>query len=136
VTLLQVGHGSKPRRARRSVPSEPSYAVISAGKPGEGTNSTYCHPRKETVDALTAALGGPGSRAGKLHKNAGAIERREPVWLLIEWCDGEPQPSNYFTRFGVHAGKQDSVLCKIRRLATNVTTTCPSVPVPRSRIMA
>jgi SRSO17 transposase len=34
--------------------------------------------------------------AGKLHKNAGAIERREPVWLLIEWRDGEPEPSNYF----------------------------------------
>lgn len=28
---------------------------------GEGTNSTYCHPRKETVDALTAALGGVGA---------------------------------------------------------------------------
>jgi hypothetical protein len=34
--------------------------AISAGMAGEGTNSTYCHPRRETVDALTAALGGPG----------------------------------------------------------------------------
>jgi hypothetical protein len=31
----------------------------------EGTNSTYCHPRKEAVDALTAALGGAG--AGVIH---------------------------------------------------------------------
>jgi SRSO17 transposase len=24
------------------------------------------------------------------------IDRREPVWLLIEWRDGEPEPRNYF----------------------------------------
>jgi hypothetical protein len=39
--------------------------VISAGLPGEGTNRTYCHPRRETVVALNARLGGAG--AGKIH---------------------------------------------------------------------
>jgi hypothetical protein len=36
-------------------PRGPAETAIS-GKTGEGTNSTYCHPRKETVDALTAVL--------------------------------------------------------------------------------
>ncbi len=65
VTLLQVGHHgsntstSKPFLAKVA----PKYAVISAGKPGEGTNRTYCHPRAVTVEALTAQLGGPGAKA-------------------------------------------------------------------------
>lgn len=32
--------------------------------------------------------------AGK--KGSGPVEEREPVWLLIEWRDGEPEPANYF----------------------------------------
>ncbi len=64
VTLLQVGHhGSKTSSSPALLDrAKPKYAVISAGKPGEGTNATYCHPRKETVDALTAVLGGAGGR--------------------------------------------------------------------------
>src|SRR4051794_19015519 len=63
VTLLQVGHhGSKTSSTPTLLDrTKPKYAVISAGKPGEGTNATYCHPRKETVDALTGILGGPGA---------------------------------------------------------------------------
>lgn len=67
VTLLQLGHhGSKtsfePGLLDRA---KPRYAVISAGRPGEGAGRTYCHPRKETVDALTAVLGDAG--AGVIH---------------------------------------------------------------------
>ena len=62
VTLLQVGHhGSKTSSSPAFLDRvKPKYAVISAGLAGEGTNSTYCHPRNETVDTLTVALGGPG----------------------------------------------------------------------------
>lgn len=34
--------------------------------------------------------------AGKPGKNNGAIDKRKPEWLLIEWRDGEPEPANYF----------------------------------------
>jgi SRSO17 transposase len=30
------------------------------------------------------------------HDDARGIELREPLWLLIEWRDGEPEPANYF----------------------------------------
>lgn len=50
VTLLQVGHhGSKTSSSPAFLERvKPRYAVISAGLAGEGTNSTYCHPREET----------------------------------------------------------------------------------------
>lgn len=41
---------------------QPRYAVISSARIGEGTNRTYCHPRSATVETLTAAMGGPGTR--------------------------------------------------------------------------
>jgi competence protein ComEC len=61
-TLLQVGHhGSDTSSSAPFLAKvQPKYAVISAGKPGEGMNTTYCHPRASTVSALTQALGGPG----------------------------------------------------------------------------
>jgi SRSO17 transposase len=34
--------------------------------------------------------------AGNAGRNERKLEAREPVWLLIEWRDGEPQPANYF----------------------------------------
>jgi competence protein ComEC len=62
VTLLQVGHHGSATSTSSAflAKAKPTYAVISAGKPGEGTNRTYCHPRAQTVTALTKALGGPG----------------------------------------------------------------------------
>lgn len=65
VTLLQVGHhGSNTSTSKPFLTKvAPKYAVISAGKPGEGTNRTYCHPRAVTVEALTAQLGGSGSKS-------------------------------------------------------------------------
>jgi competence protein ComEC len=63
VTLLQVGHhGSETSSTEEFLARiRPRYAVVSSGKPGEGTNRTYCHPRKVTALRLTEALGGPGS---------------------------------------------------------------------------
>jgi len=34
--------------------------------------------------------------AGKPGKDNRAVDGRKPVWLLIEWRDGEPEPANYF----------------------------------------
>ncbi len=64
-TLLQVGHhGSDTSSGAAFIAKvQPKYAVVSAGKQGEGMNKTYCHPRASTVQALTQALGGPGSKS-------------------------------------------------------------------------
>lgn len=60
VTLLQVGHhgsdtSSSPAFLGRT---RPRYAVISAGKPDEGLNRDYCHPRAIVVERLSRVLGG------------------------------------------------------------------------------
>jgi hypothetical protein len=79
VTLLQVGHhGSETATGDDFIRAgKPRYAVISAGKKGEGLNRTCCHPRKEIVHRLNTALGdmetlAPSGRASP----AGACERR------------------------------------------------------------
>jgi hypothetical protein len=60
------------------------YAVISAGRAGEGTNSTYCHPRKETVDALTAVLGGAGG--GTIHAFP-SVTKCDASGAEAQWVD-------------------------------------------------
>jgi len=64
VTLLQVGHhGSETSTTPGFLAkTRPRYAVISAGRPGEGLNREYCHPRALVVQRLTRILGGPGSK--------------------------------------------------------------------------
>ncbi|GAC1351335.1 MAG: hypothetical protein NVS3B20_01720 [Polyangiales bacterium] len=59
-TLLQVAHhGSDTSSSTEFLRKcAPKYAVISAGKPGEGMNADYCHPRASTVKRLNYALGG------------------------------------------------------------------------------
>jgi competence protein ComEC len=63
VTLLQVAHhGSETSTSPAFLSkAKPKYAVISAGKPGEGYNREYCHPRALIVKRLTRWFGGPGS---------------------------------------------------------------------------
>lgn len=63
VTLLQVGHHGSATSSTATLldQARPKYAVISAGHPDEATNRKYCHPRKETIDELTARLGGAGT---------------------------------------------------------------------------
>jgi len=62
--LLQLGHhGSDTSTGSPLLAAvAPDYAVISAGSKGLGMNKTYCHPRASTVQDVTAALGGPGSK--------------------------------------------------------------------------
>jgi competence protein ComEC len=65
VTLLQVAHhGSETSTTPAFLArTRPSYAVISAGRPDEGTNRDYCHPRALVVQRLTRVLGGPGGQS-------------------------------------------------------------------------
>jgi competence protein ComEC len=63
VTLLQVGHhgsetSSSPAFLMRA---RPRYAVLSAGRPGEGLNREYCHPRAIVVRRLSRLLSGPAT---------------------------------------------------------------------------
>jgi competence protein ComEC len=64
VTLLQVGHhGSETSTTPGFLARiKPKYAVISAGRPGEGLNREYCHPRALTVQRLTRVIGGKASK--------------------------------------------------------------------------
>ena len=86
VTLLQVGHhGSRTSTGEAFLArTRPKYAVISSARPGEGTNDGYCHPRAVTVEALTRAMGGPGTRAVRAFD--GAVRCRK----------GEPQADHWF----------------------------------------
>jgi hypothetical protein len=65
--LLQVGHHASATSSSVAFlnKTKPNYAVISSGKPDEGTNGGFCHPREVTVAALTHAMGGPGSKTIK-----------------------------------------------------------------------
>jgi beta-lactamase superfamily II metal-dependent hydrolase len=60
VTLLQVAHhGSETSTTPGFLARvQPRYAVISAGKPDEGMNREYCHPRALIVRRLSRVLGG------------------------------------------------------------------------------
>jgi competence protein ComEC len=64
VDLLQVGHhGSETSTTPGFLARvRPSYAVISAGKPTDGMDVTYCHPRAIIAKRLTTLMGGPGSK--------------------------------------------------------------------------
>jgi competence protein ComEC len=85
VTLLQVGHHGSDTSSGPAFLSkvQPKYAVISAGKKGEGMNETYCHPRASTVRALTKVLGGPGSKAVHAFDGRGSCKKSTDA----DWSD-------------------------------------------------
>jgi competence protein ComEC len=64
VTLLQVAHhGSETSTTPGFLAKvRPKYAVISAGKPGEGFNRSSCHPRALVVKRLTRMLSAAASQ--------------------------------------------------------------------------
>ncbi len=64
VTLLQVAHHGSETSTTPAflLKARPTYAVVSAGKPDEGINREYCHPRAQIIERLTHLLGGPGSK--------------------------------------------------------------------------
>jgi competence protein ComEC len=63
VTLLQVAHhGSETSTTPGFLAKvKPKYAVISAGRPGDGYNRLFCHPRARVVQRLTKVLAGAAS---------------------------------------------------------------------------
>jgi competence protein ComEC len=67
VDLLQVAHhGSETSTTPGFLAkARPTHAVISAGKPGEGMNVDYCHPRALIVKRLSTMMGGAGTRTLK-----------------------------------------------------------------------
>lgn len=53
-----------------------------------------CTWRKGTKEDLTARFA--LRRVVPAYDQCYGMEKREPVWLLIEWRDGETEPANYF----------------------------------------
>ena len=86
VPLLQVGHhgGNTSSTPALLVQAEPTYAVISSGLPGEGTNATYCHPRAEIVRALTSRIGGAGPGTIRSFPPATSCKTAPPS---LQWLD-------------------------------------------------
>jgi competence protein ComEC len=58
VTLLQVAHHGSDTSTTPGFLArvQPRYAVISAGRPGEGFNRSFCHPRALVVRRLARVL--------------------------------------------------------------------------------
>jgi competence protein ComEC len=80
VNLLQVGHHASATSSSAGFlqKTKPEYAVISSGKPDEGTNGGFCHPREVTVAALTTAIGGAGSKTIKSFDGKTGCGRNKP----------------------------------------------------------
>jgi SRSO17 transposase len=96
-----------------AVPADPKSMVVTIGKNGRRSESRIhleqlarridkaggfrrCTWREGTKESLWARFS--LSRvvwAGRSYPHT-EIEDREPVWLLIEWRDGETEPRNYF----------------------------------------
>jgi competence protein ComEC len=90
VTLLQVGHhGSNTSSSAAFLArAKPKYAVISAARPGVGTNRNYCHPRKGAVERLTAALGGAGASTLRAFDDAASCRAAtDGDWLDVPVSD-------------------------------------------------
>lgn len=89
VTLLQVGHHGSETSTTPGFLSKvrPTYAVISAGKPGEGMNKEYCHPRAIIVKRLTALLGGAGSRTLRSFDGDRCSRAQPSDWIEIAASD-------------------------------------------------
>lgn len=88
VTLLQVGHHGSDTSTGNSLltQAKPKYAVISSGKPDEGTNDGYCHPRSITVENLTKTMGGAGTKTVKAFDGTIKCDKQKPApahWVEI-----------------------------------------------------
>jgi competence protein ComEC len=89
VTLLQVAHHGSDTSTTPGflAKTHPSYAVISAGKPEEGINADYCHPRALIVKRLTALLGGPGSKTLHAFDGNRCASSRPSDWVDVPTSD-------------------------------------------------
>jgi len=85
-TLLQVGHHGSPTSSSSSFVKaiSPKYAVISAGKPREGTNKTYCHPNAATVATLNSVLPEGNSKPLEAFAGDGCRGSTEKDWTMAQ----------------------------------------------------
>src|SRR5260370_39380633 len=85
ITVLQVGHhgGETSRTPGLLMKLRPKYAVISAGKPGEGLNREYCHPRALIVERLTRMLGGPISQSLEAFDGLRCDRALDADWIAV-----------------------------------------------------
>jgi competence protein ComEC len=89
VTLLQVAHHGSDTSTSPALLAQarPKYAVISAGRPGDGYNREYCHPRALVVQRLTRVLGGPGGRTLEAF-DGDRCDRATPAdWIAVPASD-------------------------------------------------
>ena len=89
VTLLQVGHHGSETSTSPAFLSRvhPRYAVISAGRPGEGLNRAYCHPCAIIVERLSRVLGGATS-ATLAAFDGDRCSRSQPAdWTMVPSSD-------------------------------------------------
>jgi competence protein ComEC len=81
ITLLQVGHHGSDTSSSVGFldKARPKYAVISSGHPGEGLNTTYCHPRTAIVERLTERLGGAGQKSIRAFDGKASCKKAGPA---------------------------------------------------------
>jgi competence protein ComEC len=89
VTLLQVAHHGSETSTTPSFLAQatPKYAVISAGKPGEGPNRENCHPRAAVVERLTRVLGGATSKPIEAFGGARCDRATASDWVSVPATD-------------------------------------------------
>jgi competence protein ComEC len=93
VTLLQVGHHGSDTSTTPGFLSKvrPRYAVISAGKPGEGYNRVFCHPRALVVRRLNRVLGrvpgGAGTRSLEVFDGERCDRATAADWTAVPTSD-------------------------------------------------
>jgi competence protein ComEC len=89
ITLLQVAHHGSETSTSPALLAQarPRYAVISAGKPGEGVNREYCHPRALVVRRLTRVLGGAGAKTLEAFDGDRCDRATASDWIAVPASD-------------------------------------------------
>lgn len=88
-TLLQAGHHGSDTSSSEAFANavHPSWVVISSGKKDEGTNLTYCHPRRRPVERLAALTGSTSTRKMEVFQGTSCKHARPTDWTTIEVGD-------------------------------------------------
>jgi competence protein ComEC len=89
VSLLQVAHhGSETSTTPAFLAKvRPSYAVISAGRVGDGMNVDYCHPRAIVARRLVRLLGGGAGRPIQAFDGDRCARAVSSDWVTVDATD-------------------------------------------------
>jgi hypothetical protein len=87
--VLQAGHhGSDTSSSPAFVSAvRPAWVVISSGKKNEGTNRTYCHPRRSTVMRLSAVAASKWTRPLEVFQGENCRKAQDGGWTTIDVSD-------------------------------------------------